>query len=217
MFQKRGYDLDSKQIAYVKAKKIWNVFINDQHGQKVLCILTSVCVTPQEDTIGIQEFSSAERPDMESKQVIFEGCRTKSSKTKKQNIGMDFIKSITAYGKKNGVRLVILISDSVTSHALKAMVKSAVRIVRFTYAETSVLNMTQHINQPVLFRKLTIPEQKEYGSLHPGYLRQLQRYSMNDPLIKYFGFQSGDIIEFEDSDRQSGLCRELGLVVQDVP
>ena len=222
MFRIRGYCMESKEIAYVKSKKLWNIFIRDQDGHKVLCILTGICCN-HEDSIGAEEYIP---PDTDTHDTTttehnnnndtFKGSSIGTSKTKRRNIGTEFIKSIMVHGEQYGVHMVILVTDLITSHALKVMNNSHLRIVHFTYAETSILHMAQHINQPVLFRKLTGEETKEYVLMHKNFFQQLPRYAVTDPLIKYFGFQVGDIIEYEDNDGQSGLYREHGVIVQDL-
>jgi hypothetical protein len=215
MFEARGYNIDTKQVVLFKRKKLWEVFIEDGNGDKVMCVLTTVC-SSNLDSMGIEEIKPEERSfeNEEGKNLIFEGTKTNSGKN--NTVGMDFIKSIITYGEKNNVKLVILVSDTVTSHAVRAISKANMQIVHFTYIETAISSMSKHINQPVVFRKLSILETKLLKAKNPMYQKTLQRYSHVDPLVKYFGMNIGDIVEYEDNDRQSGLVKEHGIVVQDL-
>ena len=213
MFKARGYDMSSKRVLFFKKKRLWEIFIDDESGGKVLCVLTTVC-SSNSDHLNIEEFTP-ENPSEEeddTTNTMFEGAKSNSNKGNK--VGMDFIKSIIAYGIKNNVKLVILISDSVTNHAIRAICNSKINIVNFTYMETAISRMSKHVNQPLVFKKLSSGEKDIYIKENPNYETELTRYSADDPLVKYFGIEMGDLVRYQDNDRQSGLVRETGIVVR---
>jgi DNA-directed RNA polymerase subunit H (RpoH/RPB5) len=211
MFVVRGYNLATKRIVYLKKKKMYEVFISDGEGRKIMCVLTPVSVNAGEVSDETDEVMHDLLQEQEQ-DPAFEGS---NSSVKNNNIGTDFIKSILCYGVAHSVQVIILISDVVTAHALRAISNANINIVHFKYVETSIRQMSSHINQPVVFRKLSDFEKKIYTQKNPLFAKELQRYAHSDPLIKYFGMNVGDIIEYEDSDRQSGLVKEHGIVVDE--
>jgi DNA-directed RNA polymerase subunit H (RpoH/RPB5) len=200
MFEIRGYNLNTKKIVFSPQTDVWQVFIRTAQGEKVMCVLTP---TGGRDTV-------MEEQKLDISSTMFQG----SNKT--ENIGMEFIKSLEEYGESNGVKLIVIISQSVTSYALRAISKSDINILHFTYHETNIAKMAKHIYHPLMIRRLSPAEKKIYISGHTLYHKELQRYSQNDALIKYHGFQLGDIIEYEDRDKQTGLVKEYGIVVMDL-
>ena len=130
---------------------------------------------------------------------------------------MDFIKSIVKFAKSQSIKIVILVTDYMTTHAHKYIASlDGLKIVHFNYDETGVEHMASHIAQPMTFRALDTTERKEFIRKNPNYKTELPRYAVNDALVKYYGMNIDDIVYIEDNDRQSGLVVEHGVVVEDL-
>lgn len=109
MFRDRLYDMKTKQIIFVPEKQLWEIFINDDKGDPVMCVLTTVCENFK-DSLGIEEFV-LEHADSRNENP-FEG--TKPKKVKKTNTGRDFLMSVISYAEENGIKQIIIVSDSIT-------------------------------------------------------------------------------------------------------
>jgi hypothetical protein len=218
MFAVRGYKLETKRVKYFQDKRFWQVFIKDDEDRQILCILTPNCSTANHGK-QVKELKFTSDDDSEKLHLpLFQGS-TKSSSSKKgagENIGTDFIKAIISYVEKNNIHRVVMISDSVTPQALKNIIRSNVDIVHFTYNETVLGSMSTHLNQPMTFRRLNASERKVYVQKHKRYKLEISRYSIHDALVKYNGMHLGDIVHYQDNDRQTGIVSEYGLIVDDL-
>jgi hypothetical protein len=219
MFKDRGYDLSTKRVIFLEKNNLWEIFIRDHKGRQVLSILTPVCENFGDSLNIANVVMDMGSEDKTEDQVfpIFEGVSSGANSQKNQKTGTDFIKSLIAHCEDHKeLKNVILITDDITPHAIKVISGSTVDIVCFTYMETCIRNTSRHFNQPVGFRRLEKQELKHYKRLNPNYSKFLQRYSNEDPLVKYFGMNVGDIICYEDSDRHTALVSEYGLIVEDL-
>ena len=222
MFKDRRYNLASKQVHYFEKKNLWEIFIRDDKGQCVLCILTPACETFG-DTFDIENVALEIDPPFSAvasqKKLppIFEGVSSSSSgSSKNQKTGTDFVNSLLEHCRKHNLNRVILVTDDLTPHAVKLIAGSEIDIACFTYAETCITNTSKHFNQPINFRTLGPKEREDFVRTHPNYVATLPRYSNEDPLVKYFGMRAGDIICYEDSDRHTAFVSEYGLVVENL-
>ena len=128
-------------------------------------------------------------------------------------IGTEFIKVISNYSRMYKIKQVLIICDNITTHAIKEIRQSKLKITCFTYTEASVLQMTRHTHQPVVFARLSELERRKFERSNPLFRRELQVYSQSDPLVKYMGYTIGDIITIESSDIHSGLCEDKAIVI----
>ena len=147
----------------------------------------------------------------------FTNADKKNKTQKNKNAGMNFMKYIIKYCTNQSIKVVILITDFITSHAIKHMNKvKTIDITHFTYAETCVENISTHIYQPTMFKVLSSVERKSYISKNPMYKTELFHYSVDDALVKYYGLKVGDIVYIEYSDRQTGIMSEYRLIVDNL-
>jgi DNA-directed RNA polymerase subunit H (RpoH/RPB5) len=134
---------------------------------------------------------------------------------KKNKTGIDFVKMIVTYCQVNEYKILILITDYITPHVFKHISRiESVKITHFTYNEVCIGCIAKHKDQPINFKALSPVEAQEYKKKHPLYEKELPMYSIDDPLVKYFGYKIGDIISITDNDVQSGLVIEYGIVVE---
>jgi len=205
MFRDRKYK-DSK-LMFDQQNNMWQLFSETAQGEKVVAIFADCKVFG--DAMEIEEFN----PSGLSQDTTREKCKVNPN----QNAGMDFVKNIIKFAILQQLKLVILVTDFMTSHALKHIytVKD-IKFSHFTYEDTGIECMHSHIMQPVKFEALSREARAEYVKKYPRYAIELQRYSLDDTLVKYYGMQLHDIVYIEDNDRQSGLVKEYGYIVEDL-
>lgn len=100
---------------------------------------------------------------------------------------------------------------------MKEIMTSDIDIVHFKYSEICIQNKVRHINQPVVFRKLSVEERQMFVEMNPMYKNELERFAVSDSLPKYYGMKVGDIVHCEDNDRQTGLDKKYALIVNGIP
>lgn len=138
-------------------------------------------------------------------------------KSQKKKTGTDYIKSIVLFAKQHEYKVVILVSDIITPQASALMMKTeGFRMTHFTYEQTGIEHMADHITQPMQFQALVGKKREEFIKKNPLYKTELVRYSFCDTLVKYHGMVIGDIIYILDNDRQSGIVEEFGIVVEEI-
>ena len=209
MFVDRDYLTEKQRIVFDQSKNIWQIFTETKDHQKVMAVFAD-CKTFGE---GLQMEDTNDN-DIKSNQFQ---QQIQSKTLSSQNMGMDVIKTIVTFAKGENIKLIILITDFLTPHALKHLPSiEDIRITHFNYDETGVEHMANHDLQPVKFQALSKGERKLYIKSHPLYQTELTRYPVDDALVKYYGFKLDDIIYIEDNDRQSGEVQEYGLVVEDI-
>jgi len=213
MFKDRGYNERKQKVIYDKKQKLWEIFTETQNRERVMAVFAAC--KPFGDVMQIEEFTPEVSTGVEPS--AFKGSEKTGKAAASQNIGMDFVKNIVKFSEEQKVKIVVLITDFMTPHALKhiAMLEG-VEITHFTYEETGIDRMAEHISQPVVFRVLTRSERETFIQTHPRYMHELQRYSADDALVKYYGMHLGDIVYIEDNDRQTALVVEYGLIVEDL-
>jgi len=133
----------------------------------------------------------------------------------KSGVGMDFVKDLVQLARDHEIPTVMIVTDFLTSHAIKFIgTVKKIHVSFFAYQEVCIENMAEHIYQPITFRALQSEEKKNYIMKHPKFATELPRYASNDALVKYYGLKSGDIVYIEDNDRQTGLVKEYGIIVE---
>jgi len=195
---------------YDQDQQLWEIFTETKDQVRVMAVFTDC--KPFGDVMQIEAFTPEVNTDKDAD--TFKG----SDKTSKsQNTGMDFVKNIVSFSYEQNVKIVLLITDFMTPHALKHInLLSDLCITHFSYEEMGVESMSRHISQPLIFRALDSQERIQYIREHPKYRKELQRYSINDTLVKYHGMKLDDIIYIEDNDRQTALVVEYGVVVEEL-
>lgn len=203
MFQDRNYLTENMQTFYDEAQDLWQITTSTKEGHNVVAVFAE-CASPEELTMydGVVQ-------EAKSSLVIPTGNKKKT--------GTDYIKCIFNFAKDNNFKVVILVTDVMTPQASKLMLKSKdFRLTHFKYDETGIEHMADHITQPVKFYALKDIERDEFVAANPRYKVELQRYSFDDALVKYYGMVIGDIIHIIDNDRQSGMVSEFGIVVEEI-
>lgn len=204
MFVTRGYDLKMRTRYYASKKNLWQVFIAD-----IVCILTP-CPSKKTDAGDKLHLVSSVEDQFLEMEAFGKSCK---HAPKTFNIGTDFIQALIEFGEEKNLSQIILVSSTVTSQAEKALYGSNINIVHFSYAETAFPALLTHDLQPRCFHKLDKAERAAFVLKHPGFQRELSRYSMTEPLIKFCGFGEGDIIECSDDNIQSGCVTRYAIVV----
>lgn len=207
------------QEQYLSGEKLLQMFTDDPNGNRVMAVFAHNKIV--DDTLSISDFTFGETQQEEA----FRGSESKtagksnrqsasSKNAKKAKTDTEFVKSILMYIEKHHVKTVILVSDEVTPCALKIIANHS-NVTRFTYAETCIENMADHVFQPREFRALTPSEVKAFKAQkrYANWAEELPQYPVNDPLVKYYGHQVGDILSISDADGQSGEVHDFGLVV----
>jgi hypothetical protein len=221
MFCDRGYKRNM-QTVFDTAHNLWEIFTETSTGDKVMAVFADCKVFG--DAMQIEEFSpntttetSNEVPNEVDRQASNNNKSTKHGREASQNTGMDFVKNIVKFALTQNFKIVILVTDFMTPHAQKYISTfEGIKITHFTYEETGIENMASHITQPIVFKALTPLEKAAYIKKNPRYKIELQRYSIDDALVKYYGMNLNDIIYIEDNDRQTGLVVEYAMVVEDL-
>lgn len=209
MFLDRGYVLQSEDRMFDTQQNMWQLVGQTAQGDKVMALFADC--KPFGDSLEMEEFVSTR--DLVSDSMV----AVEKGKAHSQNAGTDLVKNITSMARAQQIKVLILVSDFITPKALKHIISlQDIRFTHFTYAETGIENMARHIAQPVVFRPLSPSERARFVQTYPRYHIELPRYSIDDPLVKYFGLQVGDLVYIEDNDRQTGLVIEHGQVVENL-
>jgi DNA-directed RNA polymerase subunit H (RpoH/RPB5) len=204
MFERRGYRLATKVVAFNKAKTASQVFIEDGDGQLVMCLLSSVCDQNNPDAAGVEQME-LDLTDIEEEMVFH---APKIGPNKSNNIGTDFVKALVSFAENVQMSQVILVGDVITNYAARAIAKSNIPITCYQYLEASTVDMGRHVSQPLTYRLVAQDEQAMIQRKHLA----LHDVSVEDPMTKFLGFRVGDIIKIEDSDRHSGIVVKYGKV-----
>lgn len=218
MFRDRGYcgSEDTLVTLYDPRQDLWQIQTQTENKERV-CALFADCKAF--GTAGQVHLSELNPP---LAYTILEGRDQQSpvlpsGNNVSKNTGTDYIKSLIRFAKDQDLKVVILVTDFMTPQAGKLLLKVAgVRMTHFTYDETGIEHMADHITQPVMFQALSGAERATFVQRHPRYEHELLRYSVDDALVKYYGMIIGDIIHIQDNDRQSGLVEEYGIVVEEI-
>jgi len=214
MFYDRGYKKNINTV-FDKTFNHWQMCTETVTGDKVLAVFADCKIFG--DVMQIEEFvpnSEPQEPVEEPEETEKPSKKTKGSS---QNTGMDFVKNIIKFAIAQHFKIIILVTDFMTSHAQKYISAfNNIKITHFSYEETGIENMANHITQPLVFRALNSIEKDHYIQKHPRYKLELQRYSIDDALVKYYGMNLGDLVYIEDNDRQTGLLIEYALIVEDL-
>ena len=175
MFSCRGYDTTKNSLVFDHHLNMWKLFSETELGEKVMAVFADC--KPFGDAMEISEFNPISLLSNSKSLQTGDKCKINPN----QNTGMDFVKSIIKFSLTNKLKIVILITDFMTTHAFKhiANVKQ-IRFLHFSYEEANVENMSNHIMQPVVFQRLKEQEKNLYIQQHPRYKVELQRYSIND-------------------------------------
>ena len=212
LFHDRGYQDDKNAMIFDQQHNMWELITSTQKNEKVMAVFADCKVFG--DVMEIEEFEPV--INLSSPFASMQNLE-KNKMQNGQNMGMDVIKSLLKFSQSQKIKILILVTDFMTTHAAKhVMALKNLQFTHFTYDEAGIENMPKHNTQPVVFRALTELEKAEFIKKHPCYERELGRYGVDDALVKYYGMQLGDIIYIEDNDGQTGLVIDHGLVVQDL-
>ena len=214
MFVDRKYNVDQSELKFNEKHKLVEFYTQDAQGKLIIAIFAAC--KPFQDIVEIEDIEEHETAeDFEYDVDVFIGTDKKYNKNKNKNAGTDFMKLIIRFCNDHNIKTCILVTDFITSHAIKHINKTKnVDITHFTYSETCVENISKHVYQPYIFQILSAEEKKNYIRQHPLYQTELFHYSVDDALVKYYGLQVGDIVYVEYSDQQSGVMCEHRLIVE---
>lgn len=220
MFLDRGYNKNMQ----VKFDQHWQILTTTAQNEKVMAVFADCKMFG--DVMQIEAFPSENNSLNGNNDISHNdggsrnntgGINNNDTGGKNKNTGTDFIKSLLEMAENQKIKIIILISDFITPHALKYVTTlEHIQFLHFSYEEAGIEDMARHIMQPVVFRALNPSEKQEYIRKNPRYAIERPRYSINDPLVKYYGMKIGDIIYYEDNDRQTGLEKDYGLIVEDL-
>lgn len=186
------------------------VITETRDGRRVLAVFASFKKVGE--ILEIQDVSQESCGEEDDYVDDPEGDFMKDTKT-----GINVIKQLCDFCEKNNIKIVIWITDSMTSQATRyGRILKEIEFVHFRYEETGVENIARHIYQPLVFEALNHDDRLEFIREHPNYRDELPRYAFDDALVKYYGMRIDDIIYIEDNDQQTGLVIEYGLVVEDL-
>ncbi len=184
--------MDTKTVQSLKGGAMCKITIDDTLGNKIMCLILD----------GVDHFSEST--------TVFEDGNLKDTSSKKKN----FIKNILQHGRECHAKQILLVSDSITAFAIKEMSISSLNIVHFSFLDTNASKINRHINQATGFRKLTPSEKLAYQHTHRRYKPELAVFSTSDALIKFYGYENGDIVTFIDHDPDTGPVVEFAQVVE---
>jgi hypothetical protein len=193
LFKARDYNLDTKSVQSLKGGAMCKITIEDKLGNKIMCLILD----------GADHFSEATT-------TVFEDGNLKDTSSNKKN----FIKTILQHGRECHARQILLVSDSITAFAIKEMSISSLNIVHFDFLDTNASKINKHVNQATKFRKLTPSEKLEFQRKHPRYKPELAVFSTSEALIKFYGYENGDIVTYIDHDPDTGPVVEFAQVVE---
>lgn len=220
MFRDRGYrsNEDTLVTLYDPRQDLWQIRTQTEQKEQV-CALFADCKAF--GTAGQVHLSELDPPlvytTLEGRDQQSPVLPSSSNNTGSKNTGTDYIKSLIRFATEQKLKVVILVTDFMTPQAGKLLLKVAgVRMTHFTYDETGIEHMADHITQPIKFQALSGAERAAFVRRNPRYEQELLRYSVDDALVKYYGMIIGDIIHIQDNDRQSGLVEEYGIVVEEI-
>jgi hypothetical protein len=205
MFTRRNYRKKTKLFTY---ENLWQMFTVSATGDRVMAMFGNC--NPLNDIMNITEYSECESNDVASEDMeSFEG-NEKSSK----NHGITFIKTLVLFSLEKNIKIIILVTDTITKQAIKVLpTLENVNITFFTYAETGN-EYIDHVFQPTKFEALTPNAKSLFIQQNPRYEQELTRLPVEDALVKYYGLRVGDIVYVEESDKQSGLVVDHCLIVE---
>jgi hypothetical protein len=217
MFRDRGYQADDASIKtyFDDRQNVWQIHTRTSHGDKVVAIFADCRSFGQDEVVPMNDVNVIRIDGRESKDSLTIPSGNCNSTNK--NMGTDYIKCIVKFATEHNFKVIILVTDFMTSQASKLMLKvDGLRMTHFTYDETGIEHMADHITQPVMFKALDKKQRQDFIQKNPHYQKELIRYSFDDALVKYYGMIIGDIIFIQDNDRQSALVEEYGLVVEEI-
>lgn len=212
MFRDRKYNQAKETLVFDQHHNMWELFTETAAGAKVMAVFAEC--DAMGDVMEIAEFTPEGRREDEADMQSGEKCKVTANV---QNTGMDFVKNLVRFALDKQLKVVLLISDRATTHALKHISSvKGVDFSHFSYEEVGIENKATHIMQPVVFRALEGKERAEFIRANPRYKLELQRYSVHDALVKHYGMHIGDIVYIEDNDRQTGLVVEYALIAEEL-
>lgn len=218
MFQDRGYRVDEEALVtlYDPRQELWHMQTLTAKNERVLALFADCKAFGPSGQVSLADLKPPlQYTTIDGRDVPTPTLPTGNNTSK--NTGTDYIKSIIKFAQEQGFKVVILVTDFMTPQASKLMLKvEGLRMTPFTYDETGLEHLADHITQPVLFQALTGEARSTFVARNPLYERELLRYSFDDALVKYYGMIIGDIIHIQDNDRQSGLVEEYGIVVEEL-
>lgn len=218
MFKDRGYDLTERKLVYDKKLDMWEMSTQTKSGEKVLAAFSKCKAFG--DVLQLEAYTPASNTGYQSDDEVDSFDQKKSSKTK--SLDVDFVRRFIVFAQSKGVKILVLVTDLISKQAVKHMrTAEGLKMTHFTYDETGIASMAQHVSQPTVFRPLTPTEKAAFISdrtrNHCGsYLDELERCSVDDPLVKYYGLHADDVVYLEDYDSQSGLDTSYILVVEEL-
>ena len=216
MFYDRGYNVDETSMStlYDPRQDLWLIQTVTTKGHRVVALFADCKAFGTSEQVNVSElspplvFTTLKERDNQSPVLPSSGGS--------KNTGTDYIKCLIKFAREQKFQVVILVTDFMTPQASKLALKvDGVRMTHFTYDETGIEHMADHITQPLKFQALTGSARKQFIAKNHRYQLELIRYSFDDALVKYHGMVIGDVIYIQDNDRQSGLVEEYGIVVEE--
>jgi hypothetical protein len=131
---------------------------------------------------------------------------------KQKNIGLAAVKTLfESSGSDSAEPLkIILVGPDLTHHSRKYVKRKGLRLEIFNYDEACLPCGVNHIFQPYTLRKLSSRQVKE-GDL--PITASLQQYDHRGTLIRFMGFEPGDLIWLDYRHTTTGCNTEYGNVV----
>lgn len=212
MFKDRKYNIDHRKLVYDRKHDLWEMFTETQGGHKVLAAF-SKCKAFGE-VMQLDTYMPSDNTGYESDDNI--DTFSDSKKTSKSGgLSVSFVRSFVEFVRKKQVKVVVLVTDLISTQAVKLMHETPdIFMTHFTYEETGILHMPRHVAQPTVFRPLSIPDKKAFVEANPRYRQELERLPVDDPLVKYYGLHADDVVYEEYYDEQTGLETTHVLIVE---
>jgi DNA-directed RNA polymerase subunit H (RpoH/RPB5) len=186
-------------IHYVPERKLWVLSFSN-----ALCLLFPPCnpcsITLQPKYIHLSSELLLYEEELNSGPVV-------------DKVGSTVAKDIMNYLSLLKCNHVILVTDVITPHAKKYFDACAENVQHFTYDEITSGDITKHMYQPTQIHLLTLHEHSEFISRNPMFKQELFRYSVSDPLAKYYGLHVDDIVQLEHEESNMATNQQLVLVV----
>ena len=206
MLRVRRYDVENVRTEFYKPRKLWELFTTDEHGKNVLAVFTSATKQQQGIKRVIEDREIVD--DLKEESETFHGGDSLKTDT-------DFIKSLVEYCTNQDIKILIIVSDDMTHSAIKTLGSiKGLNITHFTYTETCMSMMGNHVYQPSVFRRLLPKERGDFVKKNPLFEKELPRFPDDDALVKFHGYVTGDIVFVQDVDPFMGFEESHNLVVE---
>jgi DNA-directed RNA polymerase subunit H (RpoH/RPB5) len=120
-------------------------------------------------------------------------------KKKQLETGVKFVHHLRDFASEYNIESIIVVTDTLSIPAIKYMqTVESVFMTKFTYEETSIDRSIRHMYDP--HNHFVIDPTTRKNLLQYRSLDQFCTITREDPLVKYYGYRPGDILQIEDED-----------------